>query len=182
MINLADQSSRGNYSPNIMGDGNSVLIGIKNKVSNEVKTIQLIIHTLTRLSRSNIAEISHTNREIDPEHKVSERFAPYSAQLKQLYGDLSIKYSEHYSVVTKENQVARTDIDDVSSFLQRTSLAFLIKNDQNPILALHDLVVYLESNFYEDDIQDFQYDSGAISFYLYNQLIACNVFPNPIDG
>lgn len=180
MINLSNQTSSGNYSPNIIGDGNSVSIGIRKKISNEVKTIQLIIHTLTRLAKTESENKTYSSREIDPEHKISDRFNEYSEQLKKLYGDLSIKYGEHYAIVMKENQVSRTDIDDVSGFLQRISFSVLEKNNNNPILSLQELAGYLESNFYEGEIIDFEYDDGAVCFYIYNQLIACNVFPNPV--
>ncbi|MCL4208395.1 hypothetical protein KJZ63_02045 [Patescibacteria group bacterium] len=178
MTNVAHQTSAGNNSPNINGDHNSVTIGIKTKVSNEVKTIQLIISTLTRLSKDQESSTSD-KREIDPEKKIKFRFDKYADELINLYAELSIKYKAQYFVVMRDYQIPRTDVDVVCSFLRIKSAAALMRNQENPITALDDLCEYLESKFYSDDLQNFDYDSGAVRYYLYNQLVACNVFPNP---
>lgn len=174
------QKSNGNMSPNIMGFGNNVSINSSRQICNEVKTIQFIIYSLTKIVKEeSVLEVP--KGEINPSKKIDERFAEYSEELKLLYTDLYIKYGDSYQNVLSDIQIGRTEMDDVASFLRQKSIPILQKLNFKPIEALEELCSYLESNFFDNVIEDFEFSYGALKYFLYDQLIKCNVFPNPND-
>lgn len=182
MISASLQSSKGDFSPNIDGNNNAVTYGIKSKIANEVKTIQLIIDTLTTEARKESTLAQVPPGVIDPENKIWHRFSEYGQRLTNLYADLAERYASQYAEVIKENQIPANDTKMLASYLRRKSVAILEENNQNPITALEKLTQYVENQFVSDGVHEFNYDSGAVSYYLYNQLVACNVFPNPYDN
>ena len=60
-------------------------------------------------------------------------------------------------------------------FLQDISMKYLDKYNNDPLKALDGLVNYFEEKLSKNYKK---YDRAAIKFYLVNELINCNVFPN----
>ena len=59
--------------------------------------------------------------------------------------------------------------------MQDISVQFLDKNENDPLKALNALVEYFQEKLSKNRKK---YDRSAIRFYLVNELIKCNVFPN----
>ena len=60
-------------------------------------------------------------------------------------------------------------------YLQDISIEILEEAKNNPVEALNKLVEFFEERLSENGKQ---YDRAAIKFYLVNETIKCNVFPN----
>lgn len=172
-----NQSSQGNFSPNIDGKGHTVNISVNQHVlSNEVKTIQTIINKITLEAKKTLASSSDIRGEINPEKKFEERFREYKPALITLYLELALRYKSHYDEVLKELQPGRTDFDNIATFLRQKSISVLEKNNMNPINALDDMCEYFEKKFAFGE--DYEFDNNALRFFLYEQLVKCNIFPN----
>ena len=63
----------------------------------------------------------------------------------------------------------------ISNYLKDESDINLTKENNNPKLALHSLV---ELFYGKLSSNGFKFDKQAIKFYLLDELIKCNVFPN----
>jgi len=143
----------------------------RRKECNEVETIMRLIDFL---SHEEFVEIEFES-EIDPSHKIEKRFSDCSDELKQEYIDLVSIYGQALTESESKNPLTGFTSKKVGVYLKRLSNNILTKNQGNPKIALDEL-----TNFFEEKIgSQFQkYDVGAIRFYLVNQLIRCNVFPN----
>lgn len=63
----------------------------------------------------------------------------------------------------------------ISDFLKDESDIILTKENNNPKLALHSLVELFYEKLSSNGVK---FDKQAIKFYLLDELINCNVFPN----
>ena len=63
----------------------------------------------------------------------------------------------------------------ISDFLKDESDIILTKENNNPKLALHSLVELFYGKLSSNGVT---FDKQAIKFYLLDELIKCNVFPN----
>ncbi|OQX97075.1 MAG: hypothetical protein B6I24_09950 [Bacteroidetes bacterium 4572_128] len=116
---------------------------------------------------------SEINEKSDPDGK-SLRFIEH-------FDFLMTKYGRFISIYTGALLEAKSDIDGVrvnkiNVYLQNLSDDYLTKYSNNPKDALNELVNYFET---EISTSNTNYDRLAIEFYLLDELINCNVFPNP---
>ncbi len=147
-----------------------IKINTKNTKSNEVITI---IKMIEYLSDDKNYKKSEINEKSDPDGK-SLRFIEH-------FDFLMTKYGRFISIYTGALLEAKSDIDGVrvnkiNVYLQNLSDDYLTKYSNNPKDALNELVNYFET---EISTSNTNYDRLAIEFYLLDELINCNVFPNP---
>lgn len=149
----------------------------KNRTSsNEVETIMDLIEFISNNKLSEPLVIKD-DYEPDPEFKIDNRFHQYAKNLKSTYGTLYTIYGEKIDNIEKIMQLDTIKIQLIKCFLKDMSVKFLIENNNNPIIALEELVQY-----FEDELRNSNknYDRMAIKGYLINQVIKCNVFPNEV--
>ncbi len=60
--------------------------------------------------------------------------------------------------------------------MQNLSDEYLAQQENNPKMALDELIYHFEN---EISTLNTEYDKQAIEFYLLDELLNCNVFPNP---
>lgn len=147
-----------------------IKINTKNTKSNEVITIIKMIEYLSDDKNYKKADI---NEKSDPDSK-RLRFIDH-------FDFLMTRYDRLISIYTGALFEAKSDIDGVrvnkiNVYLQNLSDDYLAKHSNNPKEALNELVKYFEK---EISSSNTDYDKLAIEFYLLDELINCNVFPNP---
>lgn len=148
----------------------NILTERKKTECSEVETIMALINYLS-LNKNRIITDKVIN--VDPENKIENRFSEHSEYLKQQYSGLCAKY---YSVLIEAvSKIDGVEADIISDFLRDESDVILTKENNNPKLALHSLVELFYSKLSSNGIQ---FDKQAIKFYLLDELIKCNVFPN----
>lgn len=149
---------------------NEILPQRKPSESNEVETIMTLIDYL---SQNKNREIKDNETIVDPQKKIEVRFSEHSYFIKHQYSSLYGKYN--FALITASEKIDTVDAEIISDYLQDESDLLLTKNDNNPKLALAELV----NMFYEKlTTNGLKFDKQAIKFYLLNELIKCNVFPN----
>lgn len=150
-----------------------IKINIKKSKSNEVITIIKMIEYLS--DDSNYKEVD-TPELVDPDKK-RQRFEKHFVYLMQQYINLYAIYSGALSEAknTAGNDGVRAK--KISLYLKDISDNFLTKHDNNPQEAINALTEFFES---EISSINTSYNRQSIKFYLLDELIQCNVFPNPI--
>ena len=111
---------------------------------------------------------------VDPEFKINKRFSEHSDFVKQQYETLLSVYLFALREATKNIDSVEAII--ISSFLMTESDIFLSKNDNNPKAALNEMVEFFYEKLSKSKIINF--DKTAILFYLLDEMINCNIFPN----
>lgn len=136
----------------------------------EVETIMELINYLS-LNKNRIIIDKAVN--VDPKNKIENRFSEHSAYLKQQYSELYANYNGALGEATSKIDGVEAEI--ISDFLRDESDIILTKENNNPKLALHLLV---ELFYGKLSLNGVKFDKQAIKFYLLDELIKCNVFPN----
>ena len=142
----------------------------KKSESTEVETIMTLIDYL---SHNKNRKLSNIKTKIDPENKIEKRFSEHSTFLKEQYQQLFCRYNK--ALLEARNKIDTVDAAIISDFLKDESDLYLTKENNNPKLALAKLVEIFYEKLSENGIR---FDKQAIKFYLLDELIICNVFPN----
>ena len=145
--------------------------------SNEVETIISLLEYLSNPKNIDIIDDSETDP--DPEKKIFSRFSDYSNFLTQMFSELHSIYSSSLYAVEENINSDSVSIKKRQLFLKFKSVELLEENNGNPKDALDALTRLLETKLRTKNIQ---YDYTAIKFFLINELIKCNVFPNPVNN
>lgn len=146
--------------------------------SNEIDTIMNMISFISANKSIEPIEIAE-DYEPDPEFKIETRFKEYSDILKETYKALCSIYGEMIQEIEKNLGLDRIRINLIKIFLKDISIKYLLKNGNNPLIALEDMVEYFEEELKKSNMN---YDRMAIKGYLINQIIKCNVFPNEVKN
>lgn len=141
--------------------------------SNEIRTLMRLIEVLSASEEG--VQAGDNREDPDPEGKIRDRFADHADFLQQEY----VKLFEIYGRVLKEVE-AHTDLGHVrvrklQVYLWNWSDRVLREFEGDPAAALQalcDRIMRMMGTGAAD------FDEGAVRYYLINQLIACNVFPN----
>lgn len=140
--------------------------------ASEVETIIDLIEFIT----SN-KQIKYEKRDtiIDPEYKICKRFKEFANKLISQYTDLAAVYGSALTEI--EMTRGSDDAQDLITmmYLQDLSIKYLDEAQDNPVDALNMLVAFFEEKLGSSGKK---YDQMAIKFYLINEMIKCNVFPN----
>ena len=136
----------------------------------EVETIMELINYLS-LNKNRVIIDKSIN--VDPKNKIENRFSEHSDYLKQQYSELYAKYNG--ALVEATSKIDGVEAEIISDFLKDESDIILTKENNNPKLALHSLVELFYGKLSSNGVT---FDKQAIKFYLLDELIKCNVFPN----
>lgn len=143
------------------------------KEANEVLTLVRLIEVLS------IADVEMgigDNREDpDPKRKIHDRFADHAEFLESLFVDLHEIYGRTLAEVNRHADLGHMKIRKLQLFLMNRSDRFLAECGGDPQAALDALLTWVVGKMGSTDVP---FDDGAIRYYLIDQLIACNVFPN----
>lgn len=146
----------------------------KSSVANEVTTIMELIELLS-VEGDAVASVKIGNP--DPEHKIYKRFSDYTdfliTELKDYIPQYKCKKEEAEKVLGMD--AAKTG--KICRYLKTVSDDLLRKSKNNPQKALDSLVKMFEKKLSSSGNS---YDFGAIRYYLLDQIIKCNVFPNEL--
>ncbi|MDA8962623.1 SMEK domain-containing protein [Pseudomonadales bacterium] len=145
----------------------------KNHVSKEIATFENLILLLSDEDHPAIG--AGFLEEPDPDGKINERFADYAVLLTSEFQDLYIEYGEVLSDVRQHSELGQTKLRRLGIYVKTYSDQVLTDCDGDPKEALKKLVQDLE-DLLKNKIKD--YDVTAIRFFLIDELLRCNVFPN----
>lgn len=148
----------------------NVLTERRKTESSEVETIMELINYLS-LNKNRVIINKAVN--VDPKNKIENRFSDHSNYLKQQYSELYAKYNG--ALVQATSKIDGVEAEIISDFLKDESDIVLTKENNNPKLALYSLVEMLYGKLSSNGVK---FDKQAIKFYLLDELIKCNVFPN----
>lgn len=143
----------------------------KKTESSEVDTIIALVEHITK--NRDFKKILDTF--VDPEYKIYKRFREFTERIVKEYTTLFALYGDALNIVNET-----LDIDEAQElitimYLQDISIKYLDETNDNPIESLSRLVSYFEEKMSGNGKK---YDRAAIKFYLINEMIKCNVFPN----
>jgi hypothetical protein len=145
----------------------------KNHVSKEIATFENLILLLSDENHPAIG--SGFLEEPDPDFKINKRFADHAVLLTREFQDLFIEYGEVLSDVRQHSELGQPKLRRLGMYLKTHSDQVLTDCDGDPKAALKLLVQDFE-NLMGNKKKD--YDVTAIRFFLIDELIKCNVFPN----
>lgn len=143
------------------------------KLPKEVQTIITLIDHLSNCIHT--ATGKRFIEEPDPDGKINERFANHSDFLKQTYVELYSIYSSNLETVKEMTDIGTIQVVKKSLYLKTYSDKVLTESDGNPKVALDKLTQEFARIVGQKGIE---YDETAITFFLVDELIRCNVFPN----
>ena len=136
----------------------------------EVETIMALIEYL---SKDENREISEATDIVDPEFKIYKRFSEHTEFITNQYKELLSFYQIPLFEASKG--IDSVTSLKVSNYLKDESDIVLTKENNNPKLALYSLVELFYGKLSSNGVK---FDKQAIKFYLLDELIKCNVFPN----
>jgi len=143
------------------------------KKSNEVGTLVRLIEVLSAAEEGLSSE---DNREDpDPEGKIHDRFAEHAPFLTQQYVDLHEFYGRILSEVNAHTDLGHVRVRKLQIYLMNWSDRVLAECGGDPQAALELLTQRVLGMMGSSDAG---FDEGAVRYYLIDQLIMCNVFPN----
>ena len=144
----------------------------RNKESNEVESIMKLIEYLS--ANSNIDD--SPEKEPNPEGKIHLRFADYVDYLEGRFKELAYIYITPLKSAEKAIGLDRVKVLKIRLYLERVSNQYLSEKNGNPQEAIYAMVAFFNSKLSE---AYFNFDDIAAEFYLIDELMKCNVFPNP---
>jgi hypothetical protein len=144
----------------------------RQKEANEVESIMRLIEYLS--ANSVIEDISE--KEPDPEGKVYRRFADYADYLTGRYKELAYLYIQPLKIAETEIGLDKVKVKKIQLYLKGKSNGYLTEKGGNPQEAIESMVAFFSLKLTESN---FDFDEIAAEFYLIDELIKCNVFPNP---
>lgn len=115
--------------------------------------------------------------EPDPNGKINKRFSAYAAYLMGIYIPLMTTYAGILNEISKSNDSGIININKLSAYLKRASNTALDECNGDPVNALNKMTDYYASRLRSNGID---YDDSAIQYYLIDNMIRCNVFPNKV--
>lgn len=141
-------------------------------IAKEVETIMDLIEYLSNHSEPTNQK---TNDDPDPERKIYKRFSDYSPFLISQIEEFIPQYANARKEAIDKIGLDTIKAKRIAMYLKVKSDAVLLQNNGNPQLAVASLTDYFERNLSE---KGKTYDYNAIRYYLIQEIINCNVFPN----
>ncbi|MGN7822932.1 SMEK domain-containing protein [Chitinophaga sp. 22536] len=111
----------------------------------------------------------------DPEGKIMKRFSAHSDYLIKEYQDLYTEFGLVLTDVLQQSDIGHTRMRRLGLHLKHTSDLLLTEMNDDPKIALEALIGKHEAVLSRQGVE---YSSSAVRFFLIDQLIKCNVFPN----
>lgn len=151
-------------------DSQIIMKGVSSN-PNEVETILALIEFLS--DRKNRIALKPST-DVDPEKKIYKRFADHSEFLTSQYLSLNIIYNN--SLKAARETIDTLEAPIISGYLQDLSNNYLTNNNDDPQKALEQLTDFFCQKL---SVNGTKFDNQAIKYYLIDEIINCNVFPNP---
>ncbi|WP_232621310.1 hypothetical protein [Salmonella enterica] len=117
--------------------------------------------------------------EPDPNGKINKRFSAYADYLMEIYVPLMTTYAGILNEISYSSDSGIININKLSAYLKRASNTALDECDGDPVNALNKMTDYYASRLLSNGID---YDDSAIQYYLIDNMIRCNVFPNKVTA
>jgi hypothetical protein len=170
-INCKDTETLGEINCFLENELVSNIQKLKVTQASEIDTIIDLIEYITK----NREKKDKLEVIVDPEYKIERRFKEFAERLKNNYINLFTIYGEALEMVNTTLEIdAAQDLITIM-YLQDISIKKLEEYSNNPVKALESIVDYFENQLSQNGKV---YDRAAIKFYLINEMIKCNVFPN----
>ena len=150
-----------------------VALGKTESIPKEVRTFIELIEKLSDESRQ--PEAAPFLEYPDPNGKITKRFAEHAEFLKQEFQELYAEYGQSLDEVSRSVHLGQTRIRRLNIYLRNFSDKVLTDCSGNAPLALSKLVEHFAHKISGLGIE---HNETAILFFLIDQLIKCNVFPN----
>lgn len=184
MADKISQSTNGDLSPNIIGDNNKLFIGINGDINQarEIKTMLSMVNLIPTVAKAKlpIEDIKFDYGTKDLHEKFDIRFNDFSHLLKSRITELSLLYRNTYEETKNISDVGEFDYEELLDRLRQLSIKALEEENNNPVEALKKLVSWFEDQFKLQS--DLDYSIGSIEYFLYMELMNCNVFPNLVKN
>ena len=148
---------------------------ITDKIEGKASEVETIIGLIEFITKNRNGLKSNDNIIIDPEYKIKKRFKDFTTALEGTYTSLYPYYGGALDTVYSTLEIDNAQELITIMYLQNLSIATLDNNSNNPVKALNELVYFFEEQLGKNGKK---YDQAAIRFYLINEMIKCNVFPN----
>ncbi|MFF6009579.1 SMEK domain-containing protein [Rahnella sp. R3(2024)] len=113
--------------------------------------------------------------EPDPHKKINTRFSAYADYLLGIYVSLISTYAGILAEISSQSDAGILNLNKIAVYLKRFSDSTLNECDGDPVKALNKMTDYYAAKLIADGID---YDDSAIQYYLIDNMIRCNVFPN----
>lgn len=141
--------------------------------ANEVDTLIRVIEVLSAAEEGLSA--ADMREDPDPERKIRDRFADHAGFLERQYVNLHEIYGRSLAEVHLQSDLGHVRVRKLQVYLMNWSDRILTDCGGDPKAALDLLAAKVLLMMGTSDVP---FDDGAIRYYLIDQLIACNVFPN----
>ena len=141
--------------------------------SNEVNTLIRLIEVLSAAEEG--LSLDDNREDPDPKGKIRDRFSMHAEFLERLYVELHEIYGRALAEVNRHSDLSHVRIRKLQVYLMRWSDRILNECGGDPQVAL---VKLTEKVLQMMGASDVAFDDGAVRYYLIEQLITCNVFPN----
>lgn len=152
---------------------NEISMPTPDSVSTEIQTFQALIGLL---SDENHHAVGGGYIETpDPKGKIEERFSDHTDFLKSEFQELFSEYGNVLKDVRSHADLGQVKLRRLSFHLKTYSDQVLSQCGGNPKLALAEIAEGFETQLAKCGTA---YDKTAIRFFLIDELIRCNVFPN----
>ncbi|GBQ65291.1 hypothetical protein AA103196_1099 [Ameyamaea chiangmaiensis NBRC 103196] len=148
---------------------------VRPREANEVNTLVRLIEVLSQTDEE--IPVAGMREDPDPDGKINDRFADHADFLRRQYIDLHELYGVALSEVTKQSELSHVRVRKLQIYLSNWSDRLLTQHRGDPRAAMDALVAEMIQKMGKSDQG---YDESAIRYYVIDQLIACNVFPNKI--
>lgn len=149
----------------------------KEQVPTEIETFFALVYELS--AAVDVSEISDSFAEApDPEGKIERRFADHAAFLQSTYQSLFVDYGGTLDKAMRSVDLGQPRIRRLGNHLRYESDRVLASQGGNARAALDALVDEYTARLQR---RGSPFDRGAVLFFLVDQLIRCNVFPNLED-
>lgn len=152
-----------------------VEMGEKVLTRSEATEVETIMDLIEFITSNRLTEYKRLKTVVDPEYKINNRFKKFANRLTGQYTELLGIYGTALVQIESIRGIDEGEEIIIRMYLQDLSIKYLEEAQDDPMEALNKLV-----NFFEIKLgkKGKKYDKAAIKFYLINELIKCNVFPN----
>lgn len=152
-----------------------VEMGEKVLTRSEATEVETIMDLIEFITSNRLTEYKRLKTVVDPDYKINNRFKKFANRLTGQYTELLGIYGTALAQIESIRGIDEGEEIIIRMYLQDLSIKYLEEAQNDPMEALNKLV-----NFFEIKLgkKGKKYDKAAIKFYLINELIKCNVFPN----
>lgn len=171
----------GKNGTNINAEAIQIVLPSTSNKERELRTIMDLIFFISSAPTIEAADgVSSKETLKDPKHKINVRFKEWKQEFVDEYIKLFNIYKESFARAKQEVGLTEIDVNKISLYLERMSVKLLSESEGNPIKALDSLTTHFHQALQKTEEATNKYDLGAIRYYLFQELINCNVFPNPV--